>query len=93
MLLDDKGRVSLCDFGLFKVRREIMRGTNAEYTFLDSQKHWTAPERFNGSEPSFSSDIYSAGMTIFEVRTASMDAVRKPTHFLRSIWAKPLFTP
>jgi serine/threonine protein kinase len=73
MLLDENGRVSLCDFGLASVKQEMMRGTNAEYTFIDSQKHWTAPERLSREAPSFRSDVYSFGMTIFEVRIAGIE--------------------
>ncbi|KAF7300160.1 Kinase-like protein [Mycena kentingensis (nom. inval.)] len=74
VLVDERGRALLCDFGLSKVKADITsRTTTASSppsTTTSGSRNWMAPELLVGaSGPRFSSDIYAFGMTIYELYT------------------------
>ena len=59
----------LCDFGLSRVKsdvssRTVVPGIQAPI----GTRNWTAPELLNGGTLRYACDIYSFGMTIYEVR-------------------------
>jgi len=58
ILLDDHFRAKLSDFGLSQ--KSIVHG-------VAGTPYWMAPELFHGSEPSSATDVYSFGVTMFEI--------------------------
>jgi serine/threonine protein kinase len=67
-LINDDGNFVLADFGvgtISKATRQISKNSN---TFAGSTPY-VAPERFNGAPPRFSQDIFSLGVTIYEILT------------------------
>ncbi|KDR78042.1 hypothetical protein GALMADRAFT_64705, partial [Galerina marginata CBS 339.88] len=71
ILIDDDGRAVLCNYGLAKIRRDFNLRLPTSVNLALSIQNWKAPELFSGAEPNKSSDVYSFGMTIYEVRIIS----------------------
>lgn len=69
VLIDDSGRALLCDFGLARVKADIMsRSTIADITTMAGSRHWMAPEQLGGKcLRNGPCDIYAFGCTSYEV--------------------------
>ena len=70
MLIDDTGNAVLCDFGLSHVKADTTSRTvihDAES--IIGSRNWMSPERLLRGTLKKPSDIYSLGMTIYEVST------------------------
>ncbi|KZP08700.1 kinase-like protein [Athelia psychrophila] len=68
ILIDDSGKAVLCDFGLSRVKNDI----NSQSIIVSDEEihgtiNWMAPERLLGRSLRKPSDIYSFGMTIYEI--------------------------
>lgn len=72
VLISGEHRALLTDFGLSIVMNEI-RNLSTYSNEMQSKPRgtmaWMAPEVHRGSRPDKASDIYSLGMTIWEVNT------------------------
>ena len=68
ILIDEDGSACLCDFGLSKVR--VHTTTIAVGKFRQGTPHWASPEQMTLGITNKETDIYSFGMTIYEVRPA-----------------------
>jgi serine/threonine protein kinase len=68
ILIDDGGRALLCDFGLARVKTDIMsRSTTTDGVVAAGSRYWMAPERLMGKKLRKPCDIYSFGITSYEV--------------------------
>jgi serine/threonine protein kinase len=76
LLLDDRGTVQLCDFGL--ARFLLLEGDdpNPRYNMRDESQplpvRWMAPESLRHGYFSAKSDVWMLGVTLWEVLTCSM---------------------
>ena len=69
VLIDDSHNAVLCDFGLSRIRSDVTSSTLAAgFVNVIGSRNWMAPERLLGSALDTPCDIYSFGMTIYEVR-------------------------
>jgi serine/threonine protein kinase len=69
ILVEESGRALLCDFGLSRMKADATsRTVHTSNTIIAGSRNWMAPELLAGSLPKMPSDIYSFGMTLFEVR-------------------------
>ncbi|CAA7270611.1 unnamed protein product [Cyclocybe aegerita] len=67
VLIDEGERALLCDFGLARIKADInSRSTGDTSGFMGSQ-NWMAPELFQGRSLKVECDVYSFGMTIYEL--------------------------
>lgn len=71
VLLDEQAKARLTDFGLSKVKNETKSLTkNAQKNKeLVGTLPWIAPELFDGEKYTYKSDIYSLGITFWELAT------------------------
>ncbi|KAF8170487.1 kinase-like domain-containing protein [Mycena galopus ATCC 62051] len=70
IMVDSKGHALLCDFGLTRIKADITSRTNTAVDItLSESRNWMAPELQSGSAPRIQSDIYSFGMTLYELYT------------------------
>lgn len=62
----------LCDFGLSRIASDTTSRISAvDAAMIEGSLNWMAPERLEGtSKPRPSADIYSLGVTMWEVRTS-----------------------
>ena len=68
VLVDDGGKALLCDFGLACLKADITTRTmEADPVAIAGSRHWMAPERLMGKPLRKPSDIYSFGITLYEV--------------------------
>lgn len=78
VLLDDKLRGKLCDFGLSRLRQETLSLSNATGTASNQDEAvgtlaWMAPELFQrGTKFSKHADIYSFGMVLWEIASRAV---------------------
>jgi serine/threonine protein kinase len=71
ILIDDGGNAVLCDFGLSRVRSNLSDSTVGEEAIrVMGSRNWMAPERLLGRSLRNPCDIYSFGMTVYEVSKA-----------------------
>ena len=63
ILIDERGRVRLTDFGLAAVADDVRRGD------LSGSPAYMAPEQLEGREASLRSDIYALGLILYEMLT------------------------
>jgi serine/threonine-protein kinase len=61
----NEGAVKIMDFGLAKMIEEVRRST----TVLGGTPYYMAPEQSSGGAISTATDIYSFGVTLFELAT------------------------
>ena len=74
ILFDRKGNLKVADFGLAKGSESADTESSLTQTgYLLGSPHYVAPEQAQGHEADFRADIYSLGVTLFEMLTA-----RKP---------------
>jgi serine/threonine protein kinase len=74
LLIDDKGRCKIADFGLRTIKTTIA-------SLFRSRPAWTAPDVLIESKHSFSSDMYSFGVIIWEIFTEEIPWNGKVTTF------------
>jgi serine/threonine protein kinase len=69
ILIDDDGKAVLCDFSLSRVRADVTSriSTTADSITVFGSRNWMAPERLEGQPLGGPCDIYSFGMTLYEV--------------------------
>lgn len=68
ILIDHSGRAVLCDFGLSRVKADVTSRTSVgDVDPAAGSRNWMSPERLRGGVLKKPSDIYSFGMTLFEV--------------------------
>jgi serine/threonine protein kinase len=68
ILVDDSGKALLCDFGLSRVKADIMsRTVMTDAVAVAGSRYWMAPERLMGKPLRKPCDIYSFGITAHEV--------------------------
>ena len=68
VLIDDNHNAVLCDFGLSRIRSDVTSSTlAAQATTVVGSRNWMPPERLLGGSLKRPCDIYSFGMTIYEV--------------------------
>ncbi|KAF7971719.1 hypothetical protein HWV62_20085 [Athelia sp. TMB] len=70
ILIDDTGNAVLSDFAMSSVRSDMSRhSTQNDAAAIDlvGSRNWMAPEILTGSSLTFASDMYSFGMTIYEI--------------------------
>jgi serine/threonine protein kinase len=87
VLIDDGDNAVLCDFGLTRLKVDIIRRTSREDSGLVmGSRNWMAPERFCGGALREACDIYSFGMTIFEIHTNEVPlGLISPSDFINSV--------
>lgn len=76
ILLDDGLTAVLADFGLSRLKADVSSrqsvgsdGGNGAASPSPGSRYWMAPERLEGAAPKLASDVYSFGMTVYEVRS------------------------
>jgi serine/threonine protein kinase len=68
VLIDDGQNAVLCDFGLSRVKSDVAISTLGASTLsIMGTRNWMAPERLLGGSLRKPCDIYSFGMTVYEV--------------------------
>ena len=74
IMVDQRGKARLADFGLLTFISDPTNATNSSSFLPAGTTRWMSPELlhpellgFNGSRPTKSSDTYALGMVIFEV--------------------------
>ena len=68
VLIDGSGRAVICDFGLSRVKADILSRTRTtDAAAVAGSRYWMAPERLAGKPLRKPCDIYSFGITIYEV--------------------------
>ena len=83
ILLDDRLRAKLADFGLAKVKHE----TSSQSSIAKGTVLWMAPELFD-DEPKMTtaSDIYSFGMVLWELVTRALPYAKAPNQMVAARW-------
>ncbi|PPR08181.1 hypothetical protein CVT24_001531 [Panaeolus cyanescens] len=69
VLVDDGERALLCDFGLSRIKADVNSRSSVQPTGPGGSFHWMAPELFQGGRPKEPCDVYSFGMTMYEIYT------------------------
>ena len=71
VLIDDRIKAVLCDFGLARVKADVTSRTAGQNGGgIVGSRNWMAPERLLGGSVKKPCDIYAFGMTLYEVSTA-----------------------
>ncbi len=83
ILLDDRLRAKLADFGLAKVKHE----TSSQSSIAKGTVLWMAPELFD-DEPKMTtaSDVYSFGMVLWELVTRALPYAKAPNQMVAARW-------
>lgn len=67
MLVDAHSNARLSDFGLVSLLQTTSTATDA--SSFGGTARWMAPEVLNGGRPTLASDMYSAAIVLWEVRS------------------------
>jgi serine/threonine protein kinase len=67
ILIDKKNRVKLADFGLAKPIKIDVESTLTSSRIFQGTPHYVSPEQVKGESVDFRGDIYSLGITLFEM--------------------------
>ncbi|HET9623015.1 MAG TPA: serine/threonine-protein kinase [Kofleriaceae bacterium] len=71
--LDGRDHVTLIDFGLARLARQGLRAEPGESeAIISGTPAYMAPEVIRGEAPSFASDLYSAGVLLYELLTGAL---------------------
>ena len=65
LMLDEGGRVKICDFGCAR----IMKRFSFQPNFILGSVSWMSPEQVKGKPIGIQSDLYSFGMIMWELAT------------------------
>jgi len=65
ILVNDAGQIKLLDFGISQVLFS-QENTESNVTSFEGTLQYAAPEQFKGAGPSIASDIYKAGLVLFD---------------------------
>lgn len=79
MLLDTKGKLKLTDFGIAKVIGEQGTGGMTQTGFQPGTVEYMSPEQIRGGEIDERSDLYSLGVTFYEMLTGQLPFPRSAT--------------
>ncbi|KAJ7727518.1 kinase-like protein, partial [Mycena maculata] len=69
ILVEESGKSLLCDFGLARIKSDVTSRTAqvGMAPIIAGSRNWMAPELMAGSLQKMPSDIYSFGMTLYEL--------------------------
>ncbi|KAK7680312.1 hypothetical protein QCA50_016552 [Cerrena zonata] len=94
ILVDEFGRAYLSDFGLTSIKTYTATLISlAEPTKLFGSLQWIAPEQMSESTTNKATDIYSLGMTMYEVFTGKPPFADTPVEILYAIVVKKHIRP
>jgi serine/threonine protein kinase len=79
MLLDPKGRLKITDFGIVKVLGEQTELAMTQSGFQPGTVEYMSPEQLLGNEIDTRSDLYSLGVTFYEMLTGRLPFRRSAT--------------
>jgi serine/threonine protein kinase len=79
MLLDAKGRLKITDFGIVKVMGEQTEFAMTQSGFQPGTVEYMSPEQLLGQEIDARSDLYSLGVTFYEMLTGRLPFRRSAT--------------
>src|SRR6266540_177154 len=79
MLLDAKGRLKITDFGIVKVVGEQTEFAMTQSGFQPGTVEYMSPEQLLGQEIDARSDLYSLGVTFYEMLTGRLPFRRSAT--------------
>ncbi|HEV2666449.1 MAG TPA: protein kinase [Blastocatellia bacterium] len=79
MLLDAKGRLKITDFGIVKVLGEQTEFAMTQSGFQPGTVEYMSPEQLLGQEIDARSDLYSLGVTFYEMLTGRLPFRRSAT--------------
>src|SRR5262249_44048361 len=79
MLLDTKGRLKITDFGIVKVMGEQTGSLMTQAGFHPGTVEYMSPEQLLGREIDIRADIYSLGVTFYEIITGRLPFLRSDT--------------
>ncbi|MFN0087866.1 MAG: serine/threonine-protein kinase [Blastocatellia bacterium] len=79
LLLDTKGKVKITDFGIAKVIGEQGTGGMTQTGFQPGTVEYMSPEQIRGGEIDERSDLYSLGVTFYEMLTGQLPFPRSAT--------------
>lgn len=78
ILLDSNFRAKISDFGLAKIKTATAT-TNNNSSITGGSTRWRAPETFKlGAKRTFSSDVFSFGMTLWEISARKVPYSTEP---------------
>ncbi|KAJ7627321.1 kinase-like domain-containing protein [Roridomyces roridus] len=78
VLVEDSGRALLCDFGLTRIKADMTSRTTTNSPVVSGSRNWMAPELLTGALPKPPTDIYSFGMTLYELYTDEIPLMAVP---------------
>lgn len=67
VLLDDRGRAKICDFGLAQVKHASSR---SDVGGISGTPAWLSPERVEGKTPTEKGDVYALGLLLWALLTS-----------------------
>ncbi|ORX40883.1 hypothetical protein BD324DRAFT_647787 [Kockovaella imperatae] len=70
VLLDDDGKAILCDFGLSKIKLDMVTKSKPDSPMrsaMGGTMRWQSPERLSGAALSYKDDVYAFAITICEL--------------------------
>ncbi|MGE0886378.1 MAG: protein kinase [Blastocatellales bacterium] len=79
MLLDHKGKLKITDFGIVKVMGEQHSGGMTQTGFHPGTVEYMSPEQLLGLDIDVRSDLYSLGVTFYEMLTGRLPFQRSAT--------------